>query len=196
MHDRDARSLQALPLARLTRRRTAPFFHTVAASIGNLIMKGQWVEIEFDCLPLRSISRLDVPVDASPKYEQKILRIKAAMEKHGCHNTYYLHAGKCRFHLTNDAQRGSVEMQFEGTLLTDEHDRRTRQMDVVITLGKETCSWLNERIVEFFVESTRHALRVEFDRYIEAGDLQRTEARLTEIQEQSEQSGGFIGMHL
>ena len=159
-------------------------------------MKGQWVEIEFDCLPLRSISRLDVPVDASPKYEQKILRIKAAMEKHGCHNTYYLHGGKCRFHLTNDAQRGFVEMQFEGTLLTDEEDRRTRQMDVVITLGIETCAWLNERIVEFFAESTRHALSVEFDRYIEAGDLRRTETRLSEMRDQAEQSGGFIGMHL
>ena len=43
-------------------------------------MMGQWVEIEFDCLPLRSINRLDVPVDASPVYEQFVLRVKAAMQ--------------------------------------------------------------------------------------------------------------------
>ena len=57
-------------------------------------MSGQWVEIEFDCLPLRSVTRLDVPVDASPVYEQFVLRVKEAMAKHGSHNTYYLHRGR------------------------------------------------------------------------------------------------------
>ena len=28
----------------------------------------RYVEIVFDCLPLRSISRLDIPIDASPRY--------------------------------------------------------------------------------------------------------------------------------
>ena len=27
----------------------------------------RWVEISFDCLPLRSVGRLDIPMDASPK---------------------------------------------------------------------------------------------------------------------------------
>ena len=76
---------------------------------------GHWVEIEFDCLPLRSVSRFDVPVDASPKYEQFVLRVKDAMAKHGSHNTYYLHRGTCTYHLTNDPKQGCVIFQFEGT---------------------------------------------------------------------------------
>jgi hypothetical protein len=30
----------------------------------------RYVEIVFDCLPLRSVGRLDIPIDASPKYRQ------------------------------------------------------------------------------------------------------------------------------
>ena len=50
---------------------------------------GRWVEIEFDCLPLRTVQRVDAPMDASPKYEQFVLRVKEAIETHGVHNTYY-----------------------------------------------------------------------------------------------------------
>ena len=41
----------------------------------------QWVEIRFDCLPLRSVTRLDIPLDASPKYQAFCHRVKAAIEK-------------------------------------------------------------------------------------------------------------------
>ena len=41
----------------------------------------RWVEVSFDCLPLRSIARLDIPIDASPKYRARCERIKAAMEE-------------------------------------------------------------------------------------------------------------------
>ena len=80
---------------------------------------GRWVEIEFDCLPLRSVTRLDVPLDASPVYEQFVLRVKQAIGKHGSHNAYYLHRGKCEFHLTNSQEQGRVAFQFEGTALTE-----------------------------------------------------------------------------
>ena len=30
----------------------------------------RFVEITFDCLPLRSIPRLDIPIDASPRYRK------------------------------------------------------------------------------------------------------------------------------
>ena len=30
-----------------------------------------YVDISFDCLPLRSVTRLDVPIDASPKYRER-----------------------------------------------------------------------------------------------------------------------------
>src|SRR5262249_6595021 len=63
----------------------------------------RYVEITFDCLPLRSISRMDIPIDASPRYRQRCENIKAAIEHHGSHNSYYLYNAQCVFHLTNDA---------------------------------------------------------------------------------------------
>ena len=157
---------------------------------------GQWVEIEFDCLPLRSISRLDVPVDASPKYEQFVLRVKEAMAKHGTHNTYYLHRGTCSYHLTNDPNQGCVVFDFEGTVMTGEKDRKTRSVEIIAKLAQETCGWLSEPIVGFLAESVQHAVLVEFDRYIAAGDLEKTEARIKAINEQSDSSEGFVGMYL
>ncbi|KAA5543780.1 hypothetical protein FYK55_11425 [Roseiconus nitratireducens] len=159
-------------------------------------MKGQWVEIEFDCLPLRSVSRLDVPLDASPKYEQFVQRVKAAMTKHGSHNSYYLHRGSCTYHLTNAPDRGEIAFAFEGTALTGSNDRRTRSVDLSVTLRRETCGWLSEPIVQFFAESVQHAILVEFDRYIEAGDLSKTEERMKKLAEQNELSEGFVGMYL
>ena len=157
---------------------------------------GRWVEIEFDCLPLRSLSRVDIPVDASPVYEQFLLRVKAAIEKHGFHNTHYLYRGRCRFHLTNDPARGQLTFGFEGAVLTDDRDHNTRGLDLQIELVGETCGWLNERIVEFFVASVRQAVAVEFDRYIRAGDPDKSQCQLEELERTIEASGGFIGMHL
>ncbi len=159
-------------------------------------MFGQWVEFEFDCLPLRSVGRLDVPLDASPAYEAFVLKVKAAVAKHGMHNTYYLHHAVCRYHLTNDPQSGCVEFQVEGVVMTGESDIRTRGVDLTITLDKETCPWLNERAVEFLAESVKHAVAIEFDRYIQAGDLTKTKERIAAMQEQVEHGDGFQAMYL
>lgn len=159
-------------------------------------MTGKWVEIEFDCLPLRSVTRLDVPVDASPAYEQFVLRVKQAMSKHGSHNTYYLHRGTCTYHLTNDPDIGTVVFRFEGTAMTGEKDRRTKAVDISVKLQGETCAWLSEPIVGFLAESVQHALIVEFDRYIEAGDLDKAEQRLKAVQAQSDAAEGYVGMYL
>jgi len=157
---------------------------------------GQWVEIEFDCLPLRSVTRTDIPVDASPAYEQFVLKVKAALEKHGAHNAYYLSHGSCRFHLTNEPLRGMVRYAVEGVLLTDLEDQKTIACDLHIRLIEETCSWLNEPIVEFLAESVRQAMMVEFDRYILAGDLEKTRLRIAKMQADADAQGGFIGMYL
>ena len=159
-------------------------------------MNGKWVEIQFECLPLRSITRLDVPVDASPVYEQFVLRVKEAMDQHGSFNTYYLHQGRCEYHLTNDPNVGRVAFRFEGTVMTDQSDMKTRAVDINVKLDGETCSWLNEPIVGFLAESVQHALIVEFNRYIEAGDLKKTEERIRAVQDQSDSSDGFVGMYL
>lgn len=159
-------------------------------------MLGQWVDISFDCLPLRSVTRLDVPVDASPKYEQFVLRVKQAMERHGTHNTYYLHRGSCGFHLTNDSKRGTVIFAFEGTVMTDDTDLRTKAVDLSVNLERETCSWLSEPMVGYLADSVQHAVLVEFDRYIKAGDLDKTRQRIEAIQRESDEADGFVGMYL
>ena len=159
-------------------------------------MHGRWVEIEFDCLPLRSVGRMDVPVDASPKFEAFVLRVKQAIEKHGSLNTYYLHRAFCKFHFTNASEEGAVTFTFEGTVLTDSTDRQVKATDLDVKLKEETCDWLTEPIVKWLADSVARAVNVEFNRYIEAGDLTKTEERLKKLQQETEQSGGFLGMYL
>lgn len=155
-----------------------------------------WVEITFDCLPLRSVGRLDIPLDASPKYQERCLAIKGAIEKHGSHNTYYLYNARCVFHLTNRDDAGSLEFQYQGTVITDSTDMRATHADVKAQLVRETCDWLTAPVVDWFAQSVQHAVCVEFDRYIEAGDLARTKERMAKLQAEIEKSGGHVGMYL
>ena len=154
------------------------------------------VEIEFDCLPLRSIGRMDVPMDASPKFIEKADRIKRAIKKHGLHNTYYLHNATCTFRLTNNEAVGMLEFRFEGTMLTDAEDQQTLSGDLDVQLGRDTCDWITEPIVWWFCETIGHAVRAEFDLYIGAGDLKKTIERLERTEAESDQHDGFLGMGL
>src|SRR5262245_64423089 len=87
----------------------------------------RWVEIAFDCLPLRSVGRLDIPLDASPKYRQRCEQVKRAIEKHGSHNTYFLYNASCVFHLTNRDNFGTLEFSFTGTVITE--DRKSTRLN-------------------------------------------------------------------
>jgi hypothetical protein len=155
-----------------------------------------FVEITFDCLPLRSISRLDIPLDASPKYRAKLERIKHAIDTHGSLCTYYLHNAKCKFHLTNDPDFGMIEFRFDGTVFTDSTDSHTERADLHVELVHETVDWLTEPVVHWFHESVTHAVLVEFNRYITSGDLAQTVERLKKLESQLDQSGGYVGMYL
>ncbi len=156
----------------------------------------RWVDIQFDCMPLRSVGRLDVPLDASPKYRAFCERVKAAIDKHGSHNTYYLYNARCIYHLANSDDVGVVEFRFEGVVLTDATDQRTERCDLLVELVRETCDWLTEPVVAWFADTVSKSVAVEFDRYIEAGDLEQAKRRIEEIQAASDQSGGFVGMYL
>jgi len=156
----------------------------------------QFVEISFDCLPLRSLARLDIPIDASPRLRATAERIQKAIRKHGSHNTYYLHNAACVFHLTNDPGVGTLEFSFEGTVFTDSEDRKTVHADLDVTLRRETCEWLTEPVVSWFRETVSQAVVVEFDRYIAAGNVQRAMERLARLQAESDSHGGFLGMGL
>lgn len=157
---------------------------------------GQPVEITFNCLPLRSVTRLDVPLDASPEFAAFCERVKGAMARHGLHNSYYLHNARCAFRLTNDPDAGMLEFRFEGTVLTDEEDRKTRSADLRVELRRETCDWLTRPVVEWFSETVTRAVIAEFDRFIVSGDLQRTKERAERLRAESDAQGGFLGMGL
>lgn len=154
------------------------------------------VEISFDCLPLRSVGRLDVPLDASPGFRALVERVKRAMDEHGSHNAYYLYRANCVFQLTNDDAVGMLQFEFEGTMLTDPDDQRTVSTALQVTLAKETCEWLTEPIVLWFEETVSRAVQIEFDRYIASGDLETAKRRVETIAATSDDAGGYLGMYL
>ena len=155
-----------------------------------------FVQVSFDCLPLRSIGRLDIPIDASPKFRARCERIKDVIAKHGTHNAYYLYDAHCVFHLTNDPDRGMLDFGFDGVLLTDAEDQKACSCDLRVQLEKETCDWLTEPVVHWFGKSVSEAVIVEFDRYIAAGDLEKTKQRVVRVQAECDESSGFLGMYL
>jgi hypothetical protein len=157
---------------------------------------GRSVDIAFDCLPLRSVGRMDIPIDASPKFRARCERIKRALDRHGSHNSYFLYNAYCTFHLTNDDEAGMLEYRFEGTVLTDPSDQKTILCDLDVELAKETCDWLTQPASAWLGETVSHAVHVEFDRFIAAGDLAQTVRRIEQVQAQSDQAGGYLGMYL
>ena len=156
----------------------------------------RWVEIVFDCVPLRTVARTDVPIDASPKLAAKLLRIKSAIEKHGTLNSYYLHNASCSFHFTNDPLLGMVQFSFEGVVMTDTQDLEARSAELQVELARETCGWINQTIVDWLNTTVAQAVRVEFNRYIAAGDLSLAIKRMEKIQQASDEAGGFVAMYL
>ena len=89
-----------------------------------------------------------------------------------------------------------AQFRFEGTLFTDSDDKSTERCDLTVELQRETCDWLTEPVVNWFAESVRRAVCVEFDRYIAAGDLDQTRNRIAKLQAASDEAGGFVGMYL
>ena len=156
----------------------------------------RWVEVAFDCLPLRSVGRIDIPIDASPRYRQFCEAVKAAMEQHGCHNSFFLYNAKCTFHVTNDPDWGTIEFRFRGTVLTNNDDTKTERCDFEVELAAETCEWLTTPIVDWFQQSVSRAVAVEFDRYIQSTDLAQAKARIEQIEAASDEADGFVGMYL
>ncbi len=155
-----------------------------------------YVDIEFDCLPLRSVGRLDIPMDASPAFHERCERIKNALESHGSHNTYFLYNAQCTFHLTNSPELGMIQFRFDGTVMTGPEDRKTVRSDLRVELVRETCDWLTAPATDWLAEGVSRAVEVEFDRYIEAGDLAQTLARIEKLQAECDERGGFVGMYL
>jgi hypothetical protein len=154
------------------------------------------VAIAFECTPLRSVPRLDIPLDASPGYRARLERMQRAVAAHGTRNAYYLTDGSCTFRFTNQPEAGWVRFRFEGTVFTDERDLATSGSALEIVLEVETCDWLTQPAVEWLSVSVKHAVEAEFDRYIAAGDLAKARERLAREQARIDEAGGFLGMNL
>ena len=81
-------------------------------------------------------------------------------------------------------------------MLTDAADTQTERSDLQVELIGETCEWLTEPIIKWFATTVSHSAEAEFDRYIEAGDLALAKQRIEQIQAESDEAGGYLGMYL
>ncbi len=80
--------------------------------------------------------------------------------------------------------------------MTDTNDLEARSAELQVELTSETCSWINQAIVDWLNATVPQAVRVEFNRYIAAGDLSQAIKRMEQIQQASDEAGGFVGMYL
>jgi len=127
------------------------------------------IDIAFDCQPLRSIARLDVPLDASDKLRHRAGLIKGALEAFGAERTYYLYNARCVFRFANSEIDGICRFEFEGVVRTDAGDRKCELADLEIHLVSETCGGVPDGAKEWLFERVREAVRIEFDRFLAAG---------------------------
>jgi len=153
------------------------------------------VEITFDCLPLRSVSRVDIPLDASPEFRNRCQRLQAALHKYAEQNAYYLYNAKCIYRLANSEVDGTLRFEFEGTVLTGPGDRKTEQTDLHVDLVSETCQGVPSEVVEWFRGVIRQAVLIEFDRYIAAGSLANTIEEVGQLDSIGDLAN-FAGMHV
>jgi hypothetical protein len=127
------------------------------------------VQIAFDCLPLRSIARLDVPIDASDALRRRVERMKAAMAAFGLPRSDFLYNAHCTFRFANSEVEGSCRFEFEGAVQTDAGDRKCERALLDVHLTSETCGGLPADVQAWLVERVHRAVVIEFDRFIAAG---------------------------
>jgi hypothetical protein len=148
------------------------------------------VDITFSCLPLRSVGRLDVPLDASGIYRARHQRLQAALHKYGAERTYYLYDARCIFRLTNSEIEGMVRFDFEGIVRTDASDALTDEVELDVRLTSETCGDIPPEVETWLKQRVEKAVAIEFDRFIAAGQLSSRTSELGDIEQLSD-LGGF-----
>ena len=127
------------------------------------------VDVAFDCLPLRSVGRLDVPLDASDALRHRGGLIKRVVDQFGADRTYYLYNAHCVFRFANSEIEGVCRFKFEGIVRTDAGDRKCISADLETHLVSETCGGIPETTKAWLYDRVRQAVVVEFDRFIAAG---------------------------
>ena len=129
------------------------------------------VDIVFDCLPLRSVPRVDVPLDASPAFRARTEHLRQAIEQYGGENAYFLYNTRCTYRLANSDIDNMLQFSFDGTLLTDRSDGKADRADLDVVLIAETCGGVPPTVMEWFRGIIERAVLIEFDRFITDGQL-------------------------
>jgi hypothetical protein len=153
------------------------------------------VDIAFDCLPLRAVGRVDVPIDASPPFRVRYERLKLAIETHGVENAYFLYNAHCVYRTANSDVDGMLRFAFEGTVFTDRSDAKAERAELAIELVGETCGGVPAEIVAWFQAVIERAVVIEFDRFIAAGRLAERVGQLGHVERISDVAD-FTAMHL
>ena len=155
----------------------------------------QLVDIAFDCLPLRSVARVDVPIDASPPFRARCERLQQAIETHGRANAYFLYNTRCTYRLANSDIENMLRFSFDGTLLTDRSDCKAARADLNVALVAETCGGVPPAALDWFRGAVKRAVLIEFDRFIAAGQLAERVSQLSDIDSIADVEG-FAGMNV
>lgn len=153
------------------------------------------VDIAFDCLPLRSVGRVDVPLDASPAFRARCERLQQAIDRHGTENAYYLYNAHCVYRLANSEVDGMLRFSFEGTVLTDRSDCRAADAHLTIEVAADTCGSVTPEVLAWFQQIVRRAALLEFDHFISAGRLAERVTQLGQVDSLADLPD-FAGMHV
>lgn len=153
------------------------------------------VDIAFDCLPLRSVGRLDIPLDASPQFRARLEHLKRSIDEYGVENAYFLYNSHCVYRLANSDIEGMLRFSFEGPLLTDRSDAKADRADLEIKLVSETCGGLPTDVATWFKLAVEQAVLIEFDRFIASGRLR---SRVEELEQfsQLDELPAFSGLNV
>jgi hypothetical protein len=155
----------------------------------------QLVDIAFDCLPLRSVARVDVPLDASPPFRARCERLQQAIETYGRESAYFLYNTRCTYRLANSDIENMLRFSFDGTLLTDRSDCKAARADLNVVLVAETCGGVPLAALDWFRGAVKRAVLIEFDRFIAAGRLADRVDQLSDIDSITDVEG-FAGMNV
>jgi hypothetical protein len=153
------------------------------------------VDIAFDCLPLRSIGRVDIPIDASPAYRARCEQLLQAIATHGNTNAYYLYNTRCVYRLANSDVDNMLRFSFDGTLLTDRSDGRADHADLDVRLVSQTCGEMPVEVLAWFHRVVQQAVLIEFNHFIAAGSLAEQVQKLGTI-DSVHDIAGFSGMNV
>jgi hypothetical protein len=151
------------------------------------------VDIAFDCLPLRSVGRVDVPLDASPAFRARCEQLQRALDTHGTQCAYFLYNTRCVFRLANSEVENMVRFSFDGTVLTDRSDAKADRAVLAVELQAQTCGPMPPEVVAWFRGVVEKAVLIEFDHFIAAGRLAQRVRDLGTVDSIADLTG-FAGM--